>query len=195
MAIDIGWIGIVSGTDNGDAVENKLTETFQNIEDELNILNEKVEHGLLLSAFSTVTQEPSGLGATNAIKVSFGNAQSTDEVSVDVNGNVTFHEAGAYQIRFEAHFGRTGTFSESLLAFRVLKNNVQQGNPQVSKLDDGDVLLAWSDTYNITAAANDVMHGEIMRVLGSHNSGGLYATDTQEWGTAASASINIHKVG
>lgn len=195
MAVDIGWTGIVTGTDNGDAVETKLTNTFQNIEDNLNALFTLSEHGLLLAASSSANQLPAGLGAANAIQVEFGAAQSTTEVSVDVNGNITFHEAGTYSIRFAAHFGRAGATGASLLAFRALLNDVQYGDPQVSKLDNADVLLAWADLYTIQANANDVMKGELMRVLGSNDSGGLYATDTAEWGTAKSASIQIYKVG
>jgi len=195
MPIDIGWTGIISGTDNGDAVETKLTNTFQEIEDTLNALFNLAEHGILLATSSSSNQLPTGLGAANSIQVEFGAAQSTTEVSVDVNGNVTFHEAGTYSIRFAAHFGRTGGTGTSLLAFRALLNDVQYGDPQMSKLDNADMLLAWADIYTIQANVNDVMKGELMRVLGSNDSGGLYATDTTEWGTAKSASIQIHKVG
>jgi hypothetical protein len=195
MAIDIGWIGIVSGTDDGDAVEVKLNDTFQNIEDELNTLEIKSKHGLLLSAFSLASQSPAGLGEANKIQVEFGVAQSTANVSIDVNGNLTFHVAGTYNIRFEAHFGREGSTGASLLAFRVLLNDVQYGNPQVAKIDNADHIQPWADSYTIEAAVNDVMKGELMRVLGSDDSGGLIQTDTTEWGIARSASLQIHKVG
>lgn len=195
MALDIGWTGIVSGTDTGDTVETKLTDTFEAIEDALNNLLSLVEHGLILAASSANNQLPAGLGDANAIQVEFGAAQSTTDASIDALGNVTFHTAGTYSIRFGAHFGRTGGIGTSLLAFRTLLNDVQVGDPQVSKLDDDDVLLAWSDTYTVQVLPNDVMKGELMRVLGSNDSGGLYATDTTEWGTAKSASLQIYKVG
>lgn len=195
MAIDIGWMGIVSGTDTGDDVEQKLNDTFQSVEDNLNALFVLAEHGLLLASSSSVNQLPTGLGDANAIQVSFGAGASTSDVTVDASGNVTFLTAGTYSIRFAAHFGREGGTGASLLAFRALLNDVQYGDPQVSKLDNADVLLAWADIYTIQAQVNDVMKGELMRVLGSNDSGGLYATDTSEWGTAKSASLQIYKVG
>lgn len=195
MAIDIGWAGIINDSDTGEIVEQKLTNTFQNIENELNILDVKSKHGLLLNAFSAVNQEPTGLGAANAIQIEFGAAQSTPDVSIDALGTVTFHTAGTYTIRFEAHFGRTGSTGASLLAFRAVLNDVQYSNPQVSKLSDADVLLAWADIYTVTVGIGDTMKGFLMRVIGSNDSGGLFTTDTVEWGTAMSASLQVHKVG
>lgn len=193
--IDIGWIGIVGGTDTGDDVEQKLTTTFQNIEDELNLLDDKSKHGLLLTAFSLSDQVPTGLGDANKIQIEFGAAQSIPALSLDVLGNITFNEAGVYTIRFEAHYGRAGSTGASLLAFRFLLNGVQGHSPQVAKIDSADVLVAWADSYTIEVAVNDVISMEVMRVLGSDNSGGLYQTDTTEWGVARSATIHIHKVG
>lgn len=195
MAIDIGWIGIVGGTDNGNSVEQKLTDTFQNIEDELNALDIKSQHSLVASSGSLTTQEPTGLGDANAIQVTFGAGQITTDVTIGADGSLTFHVNGAFNFRFAAHFGRTGASGTSLLAYRILKNGVQYGNPHVAKLADSDVLTPWADSHNITVLAGDVFTAEIMRVSGFSDFGGLYSTDTIDWGSSYSAYIAIHKVG
>lgn len=194
MAIDIGWTGIVSGVDNGDVVENKLTTTFQNIEDELNLLQDAGKHPLILTAVDATNQLPAGLGVANAIKIKFGAGVATADVTVDALGNVTFNNAGTYIINFIAHFGRSGSTGASLLAFRMLLNGVQVNKPQVSKIDNADVLHAWSSSHVVIAGVNDVLHGELMRVDGYDNSGGLYATDIGAWGVSSSAELHIHKV-
>lgn len=191
----LGWTGITSGTDTGNVVEAKLSNAFTAAENALNDLDAKSKHALVLTAYSTADQVPAGLGVANKIKINFGSGVVTSDVSVDSSGNITFHTAGTYNLRFISHYGRSGSTGASLLAFRMLLNGVQQGNVQVAKIDNADILQPWSDTHTIQVSSSDIAYAEVMRVSGYDNSGGLYAIDTVDWGIAPSAEIDIYKVG
>lgn len=133
----------------------------------------------LLEAVSlSASQEPTGLGISNAIQVEFGAAQFTgsDPVMIDVNGSVTFNEAGLYRVKSVFQFGRSGASGTSEVLFRLLVNGVQLGRSVGVKLGNADVLqyIDIDNWFNVPAGT--VLDTEIMRDLSGNNSGGIFQT-------------------
>jgi len=133
----------------------------------------------VLEAVSLATsQEPTGLGIANSIKVEFGAAQFTvaDPVMMDVNGAVTFNAAGMYRVKSVFQFGRTGGAGTSEVLFRLLVDGVQLGRSVGVKLGNSDVLnyIDIDNWFNVPAGT--VLETEIMRDNSGNNSGGIFRT-------------------
>ena len=133
----------------------------------------------VLEAVSLATsQEPTGLGIANSIKVEFGAAQFTvaEPVMIDVNGQVTFNVAGMYRVKSVFQFGRTGGAGTSEVFFRLLVNGVQLGRSVGVKLGNADVL-SYIDIDNwFNVPAGTTLDTEIMRDNSGNNSGGIFKT-------------------
>jgi hypothetical protein len=131
-----------------------------------------------------LVQEPSGLGIANAIQIEFGAAQFTvnEPVMIDVNGTVTFNDAGLYRIKSVFQFGRSGASGTSELLFRLVINGVQSGRSVGVKLGNSDVLqyIDIDNWFNVPAGT--VMDTEIMRDNSGNNSGGIFRTDPTDEG-------------
>lgn len=151
-------------------------------------------HGLVLNAFSLATsQQPSALDTP--LQVEFGTAQSNVDVSIDVNGVITFNTAGTYMLNFKFQYGRSGSVGTSILLFRVLLDGSQIGYTQAAKIDNADISVPWSSTDFITVTAGQTLTTEIVRDGSGNNSGGAIALDPSliGWGTAPCAAVTIHK--
>lgn len=152
------------------------------------------EHRSILSTASTATQEPAGLGLINAIIVNFGTTEIvTDEVTYNIDGTLTFHEAGQYILKYTAHYGRSGSVGTSILAFRMLKNDNQIGNILVAKIDSADSLSPWEGDTILDVASNDVFKAQLIRDSAGNNSGGLFSTST-DLGASPSCSLTVYKI-
>jgi hypothetical protein len=141
------------------------------------------------------SQEPSALDTP--LQVEIGPAQNTgaDPVMIDVNGLITFNEAGTYRLDVTAHFGRTGGAGVSYLMTRELINGVQQGNSLASRLDDSDVLLPFSFETWLTVPASTTAAFEVIRDSAGNNSGGLFRQESSNgWVAAPSFSVTISKL-
>lgn len=122
------------------------------------------------------SQQPTGLGIANAINVEFGPAIVGTAVSLDVNGQLTFHTAGLYRIKVVFQFGRTGSSGTSEILFRFLINGVQLGRSVGAKLGNADALnyIDIDNWFNVPAGTT--LDTQIMRDNSGHNSGGLFQT-------------------
>lgn len=158
---------------------------------------ERIFDGLSTAA----TQNPGGTGIANELQVEFGPAINTgsDPVSMDVNGTVTFNDAGTYRIKIALQFGRSGSVSESVLLFRVTDgSNVQLGRSIASKLDNANITAYLENDTWLTVPAAFVVKFQIMRDNNGNNSGGLIATipdpeGAGTWNDAPTAAIRVER--
>ena len=139
----------------------------------------------MLEAVSLATsQEPTGLGIANAIKLEFGAAQFTggDPVMIDVNGQVTFNDTGLYRVKSIFQFGRTGASGTSEVLFRLLVDGVQLGRSVGVKLGNSDDLdyIDIDNWFNVPAGTT--LDTEIMRDNVGNDSGGVFKTTPTDEG-------------
>ena len=155
----------------------------------------------VLEAISLATsQEPTGLGIANSIKVEFGAAQFTvaEPVMIDVNGKVTFNAAGMYRVKSVFQFGRTGASGTSELLFRLLVDGAQLGRSVGVKLGNSDDL-SYIDIDNwFNVPAGTILETEIMRDNSGNNSGGIFKTEPTDegagtWGDVPCTVLRIER--
>ena len=142
----------------------------------------------ILRGFSTAaTQQPTTLGT--AIQVEFGAANAAPELSLAANGTLTCNVSGAYAIRFKLQFGRSGASGVSYLMTRILKNGVQFGVTQSTRLSSSDSIIPTDSRVVMGLLAGDTVKMELVRDSIGANSGGLYqqAASTPGWLAAPSA--------
>lgn len=145
------------------------------------------------------SQQPTGLGVANAIKVEFGAAQNTvsDPAMIDSAGKVTINEAGTYRIKLALQFGRTGASGTSILFFRALINGIQIGRTLATKLSNAsDTTYLENDNW-INFPAGTTVEVEIMRDSAGSNFGGLFQTvpsvEAGAWNDAPCAVIRVER--
>jgi len=182
-------LATVASTNDYDDLINKFNPTTDIVVDRV------------LEAISLATdQGPTGLGIANSIQIEFGAAQFTgsDPVSMDVNGTVTFNEAGMYRVKSVFQFGRTGQSGTSELLFRLLVDGVQLGRSVGVKLGNSDVLqyIDIDNWFNVPAGTT--LETEVMRDNSGHNSGGIFQTvPTNEgagtWGDVPCTILRIER--
>lgn len=196
---NLNWSGINTNVDTGDEVEAKLTASFNATETALTDLETTTSgFGTRLSkmidaeldAKSFVTQEPTLVDTP--IQISFGSEIVNTNVSVDVNGTITFRTAGKYSVNIDAMYGRNGSSGVSIMHYRALVNDTQVGNTLTAKLDSVATLIPFTATYFVEAAANDTMKFEFYLDADGNNSGGLFATTVGlGWNNSPSAAIVV----
>lgn len=152
-------------------------------------------HGVLIAArerdilrgFSTAaTQQPTTLGT--AIQVEFGAANSASELSLAANGTLTCNVSGTYAIRFKLQFGRSGATGVSYLMTRILKNGVQFGVTQSTRLSSSDSIIPTDSRVVMALLAGDTVQMQLIRDSLGVNSGGLYQQlSSHGWSAAPSA--------
>lgn len=155
---------------------------------------------LIEGTSTALSQEPAGLGISNAINVEFGAAQLTpvDPVQLDVNGRITFNKAGLYRVKVVFQFGRTGSSQTAELLFRFLVNGVQLGRTVGAKLNNANDLkyIDIDNWFNVPQGAT--LDTQIMRDLSGNDSGGLFQTaPTDEgagtWNVVPCAVIRVER--
>jgi len=172
--------GSITGTiaDQTDLAEVAKTNDYDDLINKFDPTTDIVIERVLEAISLAADQEPTGLGIANAIQVEFGAAQFTgsDPVSMDINGTVTFNEAGMYRVKSVFQFGRTGQSGTSELLFRLLVNDVQLGRSVGVKLGNADVLqyIDIDNWFNVPAGTTLIT--EIMRDNSGNDSGGIFRT-------------------
>jgi hypothetical protein len=178
------------------ATVNSTISGVSNFNSTTDIVIDRVLEAVSLAS----VQEPSGLGIANAIQIEFGVAQFTasDPVMIDVNGTVTFNDAGLYRIKSVFQFGRSGASGTSELLFRLVIDGAQSGRSVGVKLGNSDVLqyIDIDNWFNVPAGT--VMDTEIMRDNSGSNSGGIFKTSpTNEgagtWGDVPCTVLRIER--
>lgn len=147
------------------------------------------------------TQLPSTTGPANALQVEFGPAIGTvsDPVSMDVNGTITFNDAGTYRIKIALQFGRAGSVGESILLFRVTDDvGTQLGRSIAAKLDNSNITAYLENDTWLTVPAGLIVEFQVMRDAAGDDSGGLIMTiptvdGGNEWDNAPTAAIRVER--
>ena len=194
--------GSITGTiaDQTDLAEVAKTNDYDDLINKFNPTTDITIERVLEAVSLATSQEPTGLGIANAIKLEFGAAQFTggDPVMIDVNGQVTFNDTGLYRVKSIFQFGRTGASGTSEVLFRLLVNGVQLGRSVGVKLGNSDDLdyIDIDNWFNVPAGTT--LDTEIMRDNVGNNSGGVFkTTPTDEgagtWGVVPCTVLRIER--
>lgn len=184
---------MVIGTDAQDMNMTK-NYTVSGLASTINSLNQST---LRLSGEETTNQGLVVLDAAYQIK--FGPAQGTVSTAVmlDVLGNITFNQAGAYYVRFFGNFEmKTPPLpGNGLVYFRSLINGVQFGSTRLIELDTIGLSTPMESSLFINAAANDVVTFEMFLSSVGAQAGGLYASTVPVlWSNVPSSSVDVWQI-
>lgn len=150
-------------------------------------------HSTQLIAASFVNQSP--IATDTALQIEFGAAQSNDEVSLAVDGTVTFNKRGFFNVTIGIQYGRDNTNNVANLHFRILLNGVQVGNTATAILQTDESDVPFSVSGGFTVEAGDELTMEIIRDSTGTNDGGLFTKGVTAagWNDSPSASIRIYR--
>lgn len=147
---------------------------------------------VLLSA-SFVNQLPSGLDTP--LQVNFGAATSNTFIDLDAAGNITFLQAGVYELSIRVTQGRETNPGAAILLARATLNGNQIGNSFHANLPNQNTSIPLAVTTNLTASVNDVFAVQVMRSSAGVDSGGLFAqAGTAGWNNSPSAQATVTRV-
>jgi len=117
----------------------------------------------VLIAKSYVNQNPTGLGLANAIQVSFGGAQTSDDgcLSIDANGTITkLKPCPQLVVEVDVRLGRVGTAQKAIL---VGWQEIALDGVNFAQLPTGDSVVLEFDVANV--ANREVFHIQIDEVF------------------------------
>ena len=157
-----------------------------------NVLVAARERDILRGTSTAAIQQPSALGT--AIQVEFGPAQTTTELSLAANGTITCNVSGTYAFRFKDQFGRSGATGVSYLMTRVLKNGVQFGVSQSTRLSSTSSIIPTDSRVVIPLLAGDTVQMQLIRDSAGDNSGGLYQQLSSHGWIAAPSALLVASV-
>lgn len=148
---------------------------------------------LLTGQSVAASQQPSALGTP--LKVEFGTAQSTADVTLSATGDVTFVTSGQYLITLFLRYGRTTATGDAYIFNRLLLNGAQLLNSNALRLGSQDIVVPFSTSISLTATAGQVFTTQIMRDSAGVNNGGLFqlTPSLAGWAAAPSATIIVSK--
>jgi len=141
---------------------------------------------------SVAAQEPSG--TDTELQIEFGPASATADISLAVDGAITFLVPQSVEVWAAFRLGRTTTMGVADLRWRALMNGIAFGSPQSSLLDDEETETH-TVSFPLTVEAADVLTFELVRDGGGADNGGLYpAVSNDDWVTTPSARLRIERV-
>ena len=146
-----------------------------------------------LSSFSSVNQNPSAVNTP--LKITFGPAQATADVSISAAGVITFNTSGNYLIDIFLRFGRSTSTGNAILLNRILKNGAQILNSNGLILSAATQTIPFSAAIPLTMDAGDTMTMEVARDSAGTNDGGLFAVSPTiaGWNIVPSATVVVNK--
>ena len=150
------------------------------------------ERDILRGASTAAVQQPSALGT--AIQVEFGPAQTTTELSLSATGTITCNVTGTYAFRFKDQFGRSGATCISYLMTRILKNGIQFGVSQSTRLSSSDSIIPTDSRVVMQLLAGDTVQMQLIRDSLGANSGGLYQQISSHGWVAAPSALLVASV-
>lgn len=191
------------GSQLADSALNKMDTTLQSVAGPVafgstvtkggkGVLIAARERDILRGASTAAAQQPSALGA--AIQVEFGPAQTTTELSLSATGTITCNVTGTYAFRFKDQFGRSGATGVSYLMTRILKNGVQFGVSQSTRLSSSDSIIPTDSRVVIPLLAGDTVQMQLIRDSLGANSGGLYRQVSSHGWVAAPSALLVASV-
>lgn len=188
---------------SGDITEMKIGGTgtgnlAQTLDDLTGAISDYDDSRLAVQIFGFSTAASQDPGATDTpIKIEFGAAQGTggDPVMVDVNGKLTFNDAGRYIILLSLNYGRIGATGTSLLFMRQLDDGAQVTTTLAIKLTSSDVIHPFFISQYVSAEAGRTVEFEFYRDSTGHDSGALIQETPTigTWSVSPSAAVAIFK--
>ncbi|AUR89678.1 hypothetical protein NVP1131O_09 [Vibrio phage 1.131.O._10N.222.49.A8] len=161
---------------------------------------------------SASLQQPTGLGATGKIQVSFGAGGNTsgNEFQIDPDGTInTLSNGIQYTFDITIRPARTGASGVSVIMARFMysadgtrTDSVQLGSTFSVEIDNAKTIWRESFTGTFSPAIGSELWLEIARDEGGDNSGDLRAeqpsgtllADTPPWGDVNTARLTISKL-
>jgi hypothetical protein len=131
---------------------------------ELYVVSESVVEGQ-----DTTTQNPTGLGLSNAVQVKFGPAQSP---WLFADGSFQAAEPGEYEITYRISLARVGEPMEAWIWAYLMLNGVQIGNSFLLIMDDTRQREILHTTFALTMAAADGLTLHLYRDAAHADDGG-----------------------
>lgn len=152
-----------------------------------------VQTETILSAASTVTQQPGALNTP--LQLTLGGAQANAIVDLSAAGAITFLEADEYQVYIRLNIGRQGSGSTAVVYSRALVNGVQYGSTVLSRIDSENDVNPATFLFDITPNVNDVLTFQIMRSTQGTSAGGVFFGNPSVagWALASSVAVNISR--
>lgn len=178
--------------------------TNLNILDEFRYRNEFLVGEREVGRFSTSdTQNPTGLGDANKIRVNYGPGGNTtgNEFTVAADGLITTNIGDVqYRIDLNLRLGRLGAGGVSEILGRLMYaadgiegNAVQSGSTFAVEIDNANAIFPERFDLAFTPATGSVFWVELARNNGSNDSGGLLtftpAGDLSGWTIPTTAQI------
>lgn len=150
----------------------------------------------VLLASSFADQRPTGQNVP--FQVEFGAAQSTPDIDLDANGNVTFLSDGNYFFESFGNVERQGNSGGiAQLMYRVLINGTQHGITRGVDLNSVGIMIPIIISEPLPKiSAGDILSFEILRDANGVNQGALYphVISGGVWTSVPSASITVWKL-
>lgn len=146
-----------------------------------------------LSSFSSVNQNPSAVNTP--LKITFGPAQATADVSISAAGVITFNTSGNYLVDIFLRFGRSTSTGNAIILNRILKNGAQILNSNGLILSAATHTIPFSAAIPLTMAAGDTITMEVARDSAGTNDGGLFVVSPTiaGWNIVPSATVVVNK--
>lgn len=146
-----------------------------------------------LSSFSSVNQNPSAVNTP--LKITFGPAQATADVSISAAGVITFNTSGNYLVDIFLRFGRSTSTGNAIILNRILKNGAQILSSNGLVLSASAQTIPFSAAIPLTMAAGDTMTMEVARDSAGTNDGGLFVISPTiaGWNIVPSATVVVNK--
>ena len=146
-----------------------------------------------LSSFSSVNQNPSAVNTP--LKITFGPAQATADVSISAAGVITFNTSGNYLVDIFLRFGRSTSTGNAIILNRILKNGAQILSSNGLVLSASAQTIPFSAAIPLTMAAGDTMTMEVARDSAGTNDGGLFVVSPTiaGWNIVPSATVVVNK--
>ena len=147
----------------------------------------------VLDVSDTTTQSPS---ATNtATEVKFGGATSNSHVTVSTAGDITFLQAGLYDVEFDLEVGRVANTGSVILLYQVQVNGTVILPTGYVELTDLKGVVPVRISFRRSFAVNDILNVFIMRDSTGLNDGSLTPfTPAGSFSTAPSAHCSINLI-
>lgn len=146
-----------------------------------------------LSSFSSVNQNPSAVNTP--LKITFGPAQATADVSISAAGVITFNTSGNYLVDIFLRFGRSTSTGNAIILNRILKNGAQILSSNGLVLSASAQTIPFSAAIPLTMAAGDTITMEVARDSAGTNDGGLFVISPTiaGWNIVPSATVVVNK--
>lgn len=147
-----------------------------------------------INASSFIDQLPVGLGTP--LQLTFGPPQTAELFTLDANGVFTCLLTDEYLFFTKLVIGRRGSSGGVVQIYaRILINGVPSGNSSHTIIDNPDIEVPVTFSFNLALRAGDTITMEIVRDTDGTDAGGLYAgnPDVVGWNASPSCTLDFSR--